>query len=72
MFEKKTHWSVCIRFNSQLRVWGYWLRAYERGSSRYFVLGPTATEVPETAGQARNQLETSRGAKSFLRGAQSF
>jgi len=33
--------------------------------------GPTATEGPETEGQARNQLETPR-VKEFLKGTQFF
>ena len=58
---KRHNWSVSIRFNSQLRVWVTGSGAMRGGPAGTLFWGPTATEGPETEGQARNQLETPRG-----------
>ena len=50
-----------MRFNSQLRVWVTGLGAMRGGPEGTLFRGPTATEMPETEVQARNQLETTSG-----------
>jgi len=62
---KRHNWSFSIRFNSQLRVWVTGSGAMRGGSRGYIVPGPTATEGPETEGQARNQLEPPRWRRVF-------
>jgi len=65
---KKHNWSVSIRFNSQLRGWLLAQGLGERSPEGTLFRGPTATERPETEGQDRNQLETSRGEEFSERG----
>jgi len=69
---KRLNWRVSIRFNLQLRVWVTGSGAMRGGPTSTFFRAPTAAEGLEKKGHARNKLETPRGAKSFLRGAQCF
>ena len=62
---KRHKWSVSVRFNSQLRVWVTGSGAMRGGPAGTLFRGPTATEGPETEGQARNQLETPRRRRVF-------